>query len=293
MVIFASILILNNVIPMNRTKLLFIVFNVAVIIGLITFFGCQSGTQTEPTKDTQTTEELDKKSIEQEVENLVTHLPTPFEFAQMLNDIGARYVEEVLNSPENIDRYFTERQKAMILGVYGADLGYSSVYERTQQTNEYLNAIKTLLDDLKVDVDYSFMVNEEQRQRLNNQDTLVQVLTNTFYDVYEFLNQQNSSELTALMAAGTWIEGLYIATHISEDTYNNVDMVKLIYEQGQSLEQLLQLMEKFKDNPAVSELYTNLQDLHTAYKNTDESLTKEELQSITLKIEEIRSDVVS
>lgn len=278
---------------MNRNSTLVYAFATVALLLLFVIAGCKSGTQDETTGDNQEVQELDKKSIEQEVENLVLHLPTPFEFAEMLNNIGARYVNEVLNSPENVDRYFTERQKALNLGVYGADLGYSSVYERTQQTKEYLDVVRTLLNDLNVDVDYSFFVDEDQREKLNNQDTLVQVLTNTFYEAYEFLNEKNSSELTALMAAGTWIEGLYIATHISEDTYNNVDMVKLIFDQSQSLEQLLQLMDKFKENPAVSELYTSLQELKSTYKSTDGSLTKEELSAIKEKIGKIRTDIVS
>jgi hypothetical protein len=278
---------------MNRNNMFFNVFATMAIGVFILMAGCKSGTQEQTTDNDSQIQEIDKESIEKEVENLVMHLPTPFEFAEMLNNIGARYVDEVLNSPDHIDRYFTERQQALNLGVYGADLGYSSVYERTQQTKEYLDAVRTMLNELKVDVDYSFFVDEDKRAKLNNQDTLVNVLTNTFYEAYKFLNEKNSSELTALMAAGTWIEGLYIATHISEDTYNNIDMVKLIYDQAQSLEQLLQLMEKFKNNPDVSDLYNRLQELKSAYKSTDGSLTREELSAIKDKIGAIRNDVVS
>lgn len=277
---------------MKRSKI-FIAINIYLVTVLLVLASCKSGSEADRASDKQSTEELNKETIEKEVENLVLHLPTPFEFAEMLNNIGARYVPDVLNSPDNIDRYFTERQKALNLGVYGADLGYSSVYEKTQQTTKYMEVVKTLLDELKVDVDYSFFVDEEQRERLNNPDTLVTLLTNTFYDVYEFLNQKNSSELTALMAAGTWIEGLYIATHISEDTYNNVDMVSLIYEQSESLEQLLELMKNYQTNVAVTELYNNLSELKSMYTSTDGSLTEEELGAITSKIGEIRNDVIS
>ncbi len=278
---------------MNRNNMFFNVFATMTIGVFVVLAGCKSGTQEQTTDENRQIQQIDKESIEKEVESLVMHLPTPFEFAEMLNNIGARYVDEVLNSPAHIDRYFTERQQALNLGVYGADLGYSSVYDKSQQTKEYLDAVRTMLNELKVEVDYSFFVDEEKRAKLNNQDTLVNVLTNTFYEAYEFLNEKNSSELTALMAAGTWIEGLYIATHISEDTYNNIDMVKLIYDQAQSLEQLLLLMENFKTNPDVSDLYTSLQELKSAYKSTDGSLTREELSAIKERIGTIRNDVVS
>ncbi|MFW6227628.1 MAG: hypothetical protein ACOC31_05945 [Bacteroidota bacterium] len=264
------------------------------VFTILVIAGCNTANRDAQTTDTQEqATELNKQEIEANVEALVADLPTPFEFAQMLNEIGIRYVSEVLNTVNNVDNYFTEKSQALNLGVYSADLGYSTIYENQEDIRAYMEAVKTLLDELKVDVDYSFLMDENHKERMADKDTIVDVVTETFFEAYEFLNEKNSPELAALMAAGMWIEGVYIATHISDESFDNVDMVKLIYEQGNTLTPLIDLLNKFEGSNEVKDLATDLQELKAIYDRTEGSLTKEELQMIKNNIEKLRAKIIS
>ena len=64
-------------------------------------------------------------------------------------------------------------------------------------------------------------------------------ITKTFYDTYEYLNNNGRGSVSVLVLAGSWVEALYISTHISEDTYNNVEMIKIIMEQKEPLNKLM------------------------------------------------------
>ncbi|NJM14449.1 MAG: hypothetical protein HC896_02870 [Bacteroidales bacterium] len=114
--------------------------------------------------------------------------------------------------------------------MFGADLGYTSIYNQQQDTRLYFKSVKNLLDDLKVDVDYEFFNNENLQTDLSK-DSLVSLITNTFYETYHFFNERSEPELAVLMAAGVWIEGVYIATHVTEETFNNTNMVSLVFKQ--------------------------------------------------------------
>ena len=268
-------------------------FTFVFVFGLIAF-GCKSvSSEKEGEAGSQSEEMVNKEEVEKSVEQIIQSLPSPFGLAEMLNDIGAVYVGENLNSTENISKYFTEKAKALNLGVYGTDLGYTTIYEKKQETREYFKVVKELLDEVKVEVDYGYLIDESQKERLENKDTAVAIITNTFFEVYDFLNKNNSPELSALMAAGSWIEGLYIATHISEDTHNNLEMVQIIYDQSKSLDNLLKLMANFETDEDIKEIKADLSELKTLYESTEGSLSQEELQAIKGKIKALRTKIIS
>ncbi len=279
---------MNKISTAFKTSFVFV-----LALGLIAF-GCKSVSSEKENDATENSEEMvSKEEVEKSVEQLIQSLPSPFGLAEMLNDIGAVYVGENLNSTDNISKYFTEKSKALNLGVYGTDLGYTTIYEKKQETRKYFKAVKELLDEVKVEVDYEYLIDESQKERLENKDTAVAVITNTFFEVYDFLNKNNSPELSVLMAAGSWIEGLYIATHISEDTYNNVEMVKIIYDQSKSLDSLLNLMAGFGGDEDITEIKGDLTELKALYEGTEGSLSAEDLDKLETKIESLRTKIIS
>lgn len=64
-------------------------------------------------------ENLPKDSLVKEVTKYP--LPTAFEVTNLLNKAGASYILSLSNSTSNVDKYFTEKSKAINLGIYGAD----------------------------------------------------------------------------------------------------------------------------------------------------------------------------
>ena len=67
---------------------------------------------------------------------------------------------------------------------------------------------------------------------IKSKKVFVKLITNTFYSTYEFLNESGRGSVSVLVLSGSWIEALYIATHKAEDTYNNIEMIKIIMEQN-------------------------------------------------------------
>ena len=150
----------------------------------------------------QTVKPLLKKTIEKQVKDVVYPLPTTFELTSMLNRIGADYILGLSNSTENADKYFTEKARALNLGVYGADLSYASTYNRKQETMLFLKASKTIIDNLEITSTYNETLVEDVEKNLDNKDQLVKLVTNSFYDTYEFLNKNGKANLSLLVVSG-------------------------------------------------------------------------------------------
>ena len=77
-------------------------------------------------------------------------LPSPLETAMLIKRSGASFNEELLNPLENIDKYTTNKKMALNLGVYSADLSYTSLFDQTQSSIKYMANAKRLADGLGI-----------------------------------------------------------------------------------------------------------------------------------------------
>jgi hypothetical protein len=263
-----------------------------LLVALIIVAACKQGTQ-QSSNQAPAQQKLNKEEIKEGLKEIAFPLPEPFEIYSMLNDIGASYLGSVMNPIQNADKYFTDKTKAVNIGVYAADLGYVATYNNQVDFKAYSTVLKSLVDDLGVSVDYSVLQSEDSKEKFANKDTLISYITNVFYDTYSFLYAESTPSLSGLMATGAWVEGLYIATHISKDTYNNTEMVKIIYKQGQSLDKLIDMLGKFENDDLAKSLLNALTKLKGMYESTNGSLTEEQLKSITSTIETIRASIIS
>lgn len=248
---------------------------------------------TEKTTTANKGEKISQEEIKESVEKVVFPLPQPMGVYKMLQEIGASYMGNVLNPYANVENYHMSNVKSVNLGIYAADLSYATVYSKKDDVDVYTKTIKSLVDDLEIKVDYLKLTSEETRAKAQNLDSLIDLTTDIFYDTYEFLYKESEPALAVLMANGFYIEGLYIATHISDETFDNTKMVEIIYGQAEPLDELIKLNAKFADNQYIQTIQAALKKLKEQYDTTDGSLNKEQLQAIKKAVEAIRGTMVS
>jgi hypothetical protein len=265
------------------------VLSVAVVF---TLASCKSG-NTGTEQDTASADTVNKSEISQEVKDVVYPLPTPFEVTKMLNEIGAKYNSSVLNPANKAEKYFTESSKAVNLGVYGADLAYAATYDKKQDIKLYSGALKKLADELGINIDYSSLIDEVNKDKFNNKDTLATFITNTFFDTYQYLSKKSNPDLAIVMTSGVWVELMYIATNISEDTYHYSGIVKLITDQKGSYTKLMELLASRNANPEIKDLETKLSVLKPVFDKIDTGLSETDYALILKTIKEVRKSFVS
>ncbi|TCO10782.1 hypothetical protein [Natronoflexus pectinivorans] len=272
---------------LNHTTLVSLIILFSFIIS-----ACRTG-RTSSGDDGNQTETLDKARVEQDVREFVYPLPTSFETTEMLNRIGASYILTLSNPVSNVERYLTEKSKAINLGIYSTDLSYASTYNQRQATIDYMNVSKRLIDALNISGAVSPDIIDQIEANQDDKEKLVELITNTFYNTYEYLNRAGRGSVSMLVLAGSWVEALYIATHISEDTYQNKEMVAIVMNQKSSLNKLLSLMEVVKDNPAIDEVMQQLKPIQRVYNSIEDgAITQRQLRQITDKVYVVRNQMV-
>ncbi len=261
-----------------------------VMLTVLLVVSCKSGNKAGDQEIAA--DSLNKDLLASDIKAVLYPLPAPFEMTQMLNDIGAKYSSKNLNPAANAEKYVTEQKKALNLGVYAADLAYAATFQQQQDIQTYLNSIKTLADQLGVTYDYSKLLSDDYKAKFENKDSLTNIITNTIYDTYQYLEQKSNPDLAVDMVAGVWVELMYIATNISEDSYNFTGIVDIISKQKDSYSKVMSLLAARNTNADIKDLETRLSVLNPVFAKVNQGLTQADYNIILKTIKEVRNSLI-
>ncbi|MBK8499983.1 MAG: hypothetical protein IPL52_14465 [Flavobacteriales bacterium] len=187
-------------------------------------------------------------------------IPSPMETAALLKKAGAEYNKNVLNDPNKNSSYTAASKQALNLGVYGADLSYASVYNNTHESMLFTAAAQNLAKQLNISTAFSQETVDRMEANQANRDSLLNIISETYWDMDQYLKTNERENISALMIAGGWVEGLYIATQVAK-TNDTPELRQRIAEQKLSLGDLIALVSTYQtDEPALAGV---LADLHT------------------------------
>jgi len=242
-------------------------------------------------------------------------IPSPIQTAFLIKNSGASYSKDVLNAPNKSSQYSTNFSKALNLGIYGADLGYVTIYDQTQDAIGYLNAAKKLADELGVSGAFDASTIDRFQKNLGNKDSMLVLVGVAYRSSDAYLKTNDRSDVSGLVLAGGWIESLYFATNVYK-TKPNEEVKRRIAEQKSSLQSLVKLLTQFYSQPEYTEFVDNLNDLSTVFdgvefkytyekpvteadkktttinSKTEVKITPEQIELITQKIKSIRAQIV-
>ena len=267
----------------------------SMLIGGLLFanYSCKprSGKENEEKKTLIKT--IAKEAIKNDLKEFVYPLPTSFEVIEMINDLEMGYDIGVSNLTKNADQYFTEAKKAINLGVYGADLAYASTYQMKQEVMLFLETSRKLADDLGIASIYNEELISEVENNIDKKEKLVDLITDSFYDIYSQLNQNGKANLALLGVTGSWVESLFITTQVSANVYHNIGLVKIIHKQKISFGTLMDILNDNKGDEKIDKMIKELTPLYNIYETVYENLSEKQVNAIVMEVEKLRTQLVT
>lgn len=275
---------------------------------------CGSSSSDDKEKTSQEFKEAGE-SLKNQIEDVVYNIPSPSEIPYLLKTTGAEFNQSLLNSRSKADQYVSRTDKASLnLGVYAADIGYLSSYEKTQEAIDYLNSCKTLADNLNVIEAFDMDVLKRFESNISNKDSLARLLDETIQNTSNFLKNDSRNKLAALVITGSFIEGLYISTGLiksypkdllPDDKRNLVltPLIRVVLQQEKSVGELLKMLNSVEQTAPVTTIVSDLKELSKTFdaleieeqirnNRADLVLSDKNLVEVTNIVERLRKGIV-
>ncbi|MBU0765693.1 MAG: hypothetical protein KJ607_12755 [Bacteroidetes bacterium] len=176
--------------------------------------------------------------------NTLFSIPSPYEIAFLVKDMGIDYNKEFLNPINRKHNYTNTFKKALNLGVYGADLGYLNIYEQTPDAINYFSVVKVLSQEIDILGAFDEPTVQRVENNMGNKDSLLQILSHAYRKADMYLENSNRNDVAALVLAGGWVESLHIMTQICI-LEKRQEIMNRIGEQKHPLDNLIKILSPF------------------------------------------------
>lgn len=247
---------------------------------LALLMGCSSGSKTveDGILASIDTTQVAEPSISKElIGGVLQQIPSPLEISVLLKESGRKYNEGYLNSPDNLSKYNSNYKKALNLGIYGTDLGYTNIYEQNQDGVRYMQSIKELADGLNIGQFFDIETIGRLATNSKNLDSLLLITTQNFNNINQYLQTQSRENLSVLLLTGGWLEALHIVCEVSKDHPENKQLQETIGEQKIIFENIMLLLSFYKDSDQnMASLLNDMQELKAAFDKVNITYTYKE-----------------
>ncbi|MFO7827046.1 MAG: hypothetical protein R6V23_00375 [Bacteroidales bacterium] len=238
---------------MMSYKFLRIIKFAALILFITIFSSCNKSPEKDKTR-TSNIREIDTSAVLIKYNNTLFTLPSPYQATYTIKKGNLDFNKSLLNPADHVSSYTTNFEKALNIGIYGTDLGYLNIYDQVPDVISYFTVIKKLSQELGIQSALQIEIIERIENNIDDQDSLLHFLTNTYKQFDKYLKANNRKEIGALIIAGGWIESLYILSQNALENKNR-QIINRLGEQKHPLDNLIEILSPFYYQ---SDEFTNL-----------------------------------
>ncbi len=301
---------------MMNTTIIFKMGNKILVLLLIVFMVACGTNKKKQSEETAKEFEKTKNQVEKKVEQALNDIPPPSEIPYIIHNTGADFNPNIVNDLKNYESYMISPEKAAFnLGIYATDIGYLTSYGKTQDALNYMDVCLKLADAVGVQDAIDMHMLERFERNMSNTDSLSAIINEVIANSDRYLNDNNRSNIAALVVSGNYIEALYIATQII-DTYPKdllpddqrmtilAPMIRLLADQKNTLKDMISLLKSVETKDewilatvhSLDEMYENYLKFNPNEKiregKGNEVLNDEVLANLTQQVSKIRSNIV-
>jgi len=232
-----------------------------------------------------------------EFDKMMANFPKPLDMVNEIAKAGVKYDKASLNDLNNEKNYITESKQALNFGVYSVDLGYLSAYDKKQDVIKLFKTVRKIAEAINALESFDKVAGSNFESKIGNKDTLVKIADDVYYESYNNIKGNNRLEVATLIVCGSWIESQNLALQglLNYDRNAKTEFLyNKIYEQKTHLDNLLSVMNQFKEQEAFANLipdFENLKSVYSSFKETNE-LTKASIGKLAEAVKASREKVI-
>lgn len=193
----------------------------------------------------------------QVIDEMIQNIASPVETAALIKGLKIPFNKDFLVNTKAAERYNTSFEKALALGIYGCDLGYLNMYEKTSFVVDYISVVKRLADDIQVGQFFDFTTLKRLATNNENLDSLVTISQQSFSRIDNYLRETNRPMLSAVIVAGFWVEGAYLTTRVAQIS-DHTRIRETLGEQKTILVFLTKVLKVYEKDPNMAKFLSEI-----------------------------------
>jgi hypothetical protein len=265
-----------------------------LMVSVVVFAFCKNA---EKTDDNIVVDDNTKKAVQEtklNAQNVFNSMPDRKIILKLIEENKIEYDPQFLNDPNSVSKYSIEFYKAVNLGIYGSDLSIANSFDQTQESMVFLKCVNSLAVNIGVNNAFDQVMFDRMEANRENKDSTLEIITNAFKKADQILKINNRPATSAVILAGSWIEGMYVSCQMAQ-TINNEKIIKTIIDQNESLKNLIIMLDASNLAPETEYIVTDLKSIREAFivaeANTVHDL--ETIKTINERVTALRTKLVS
>jgi len=237
---------------------------------------CNESTNKNQSNEAETAEHVidtilkDRGLLDQEIYDKAVNafhaMPSPIEFTGIIESADISFQKDVLLDPRSSSDYTTAFQKAVILGVFGAEMSYCGIHNQQQDALKFMAASKRVAGGIGIHDAFSSSVVERANANMDNKDSMLIILSEVYWNINSQLNEENRNQIELLILCSGWIETLFLSTSGLGDTPPEM-VVQRIMEQRYSALEIKSLLDSYPTDPMITDIREIISPVLSSYEN--------------------------
>lgn len=241
-----------------------------LLIGILTACGGDSSdTKVEPQVDSTLTDNQESEMWGfDSMGGNSYQVPSPNELFSIIKSSKLPYKDGLI-STESVN-YTSSKTQALNFGRLTADIAYTASFEKFQESITNFDNLRKVGDDLGISYVFDELMVNRVKSNMDNADSLEVISTSSYQNIIAQLEEAEKGSTLAIIACGGFVESVYLLTNmIGEYDASNI-LVQRLADQKLVMENVLDYLNLFRDEPRVLEVLTEMQGISDIFLNLDE-----------------------
>jgi len=220
-----------------------------LFFSLIVLLGCQCKKE-EKKSNNLDFEETKREQLENREQpgQIYYRFPSAKEMLGYIQTNKVLFRTDLTNNPERTRLYNDSKSQMLNLGVYLADLSYLILFNKPNRTHDYFDASFKLATDLRLSIPDKEKILQRLSDNMNDNDSLINISEEYHTHIIDYLISTGKEKTLAVISAGSYIEGLYIATKLLNYQSGNKNAIQKIAEQKYAFKNLSNFVQKYNQD---------------------------------------------
>lgn len=231
-------------------------------------------------KDAVLVEATEPTVVSEKQNNSYYAMPSPEQMFTFINDNGIAFNKSLVLDAALADNYNDPVRKAIVFGIYTADLAYTAAYEDVEGSLKLYKTVRELSQELEIEELMSEEMMQNIQANLEKPDSLTLIASESYYKAVQHLEDNGQEGKLALMTLGGWIESVYITLNSMENVDLGSETAQRIAAQKITFENLYSYLEMNNDKLGIQEEIAKLEQIRTVLNSLQQkSAVKSEKKS--------------